>query len=213
MTKRLTIVLFSFLLVLAFSTGTAFSATVGLRPVDSSLLNQQDQIEVPVSTVFQFDLFFTGFLQDFTNTSASNGLTDFTINILWDPLIELRSVTPASNFTGGFFTVTPTPNETLPTIPSSVFLGGGIGSTAFNTDEFVLATLEVHCAGFGFTELLTEQWFSGSFNWALQNGETLDETSLNYAGIGINQVPIPSTILLLGGGLAALMGLRRRKSS
>jgi hypothetical protein len=57
-------------------------------------------------------------------------------------------------------------------------------------------------------------------NWVLgnQTAQTLTEgvdyqVTLASGQYSITAIPIPSTILLLGGGLAALVGLRRRKSS
>jgi hypothetical protein len=41
----------------------------------------------------------------------------------------------------------------------------------------------------------------------------IDLKSFDGSGVTFNQVPIPSAILLLGGGLIGLVGLRRRKSS
>jgi len=213
MNKKLMMSVLTLLLFFGLSIGSSFAAVVGLRGVDLTP-NLQGQIEVPVSSVFEVELFFDGLDEYSDAVNSEGGLTGFLVDIQWDPLIEFVSAEGDSRLggSGGFFTATPVPDQPIPNL---VEIGGTVGQQydPFTEDFIVLSTLTLQCVAPGLTTLTTTPHFSFGFNWSLESGLTLDEAGLNYEGIAINQVPIPSAILLLGGGLIGLVGLRRRKIS
>ena len=196
MKSKLFLVVLSVLLITALGVGTAISANiVGLRAVDPTIVNPDGVIEIPeIDTTFDVELFL-----DLDSDISANGITGFTVDILWDPLVAYESSNKGSLYT----TMDVTDNA-----PEQIELNGYNFGDAIAEDH-VLATLSLRCIGLGWTELLPVGHFEDAINIALADGTYLE--NLGYEGITINQVPIPGTVLLFGSGLLGLMGIGRRR--
>jgi len=80
-------------------------------------------------------------------------------------------------------------------------------------DNIKLGTIELKCKTLGISELwLYDSDRGGNYDdFLLMDGTVLDEQIVNGVKLAeINNVPIPSTLLLLGSGLIGLFGLGRR---
>ena len=77
--------------------------------------------------------------------------------------------------------------------------------------QYKIGSAIFHCDECGITELTTSDWDPGLGGEFLDWGFQLFDDKVTFYGATVNQVPIPSTLLLLGTGLMGLMGLRRRK--
>ncbi len=178
--------------------------TVGLRPVDSGLLNNSGQIEVPVCTTFDVELYFNGLsTYDFGNDVSGSpiGLVGINLGILWDPLVEFVSFQTGS--TWPMLDVTPSAG---PTVPLKVTINGINFSDPINSDHSI-GIFTLHCIGAGLTDLIPFATTPASF--ALSDYTPIDNL-IAFQGVTINQVPIPSSLFLLGGGLVGLIAYRRK---
>ena len=97
-------------------------------------------------------------------------------------------------------------------------MGGTIltGEPVFGT-TVSLANITFHCIELGETDLIQAWHFPIAENFVLANFTSIDQ-DLGFPGtegfsppsIHVNQVPIPTTLLLLGSGLIGVIGLRRK---
>ena len=100
------------------------------------------------------------------------------------------------------------------TSPEIEMKGGRI--TGLSGDNIKLGTIELKCKALGISELLLydsdqEYGFGHYDDFVLANGTVLDYQIVNGVKLAeINNVPIPSTLLLLGSGLIGFLGLGRR---
>jgi hypothetical protein len=204
-------VLFTF-----FGIGTAFSALVGIRDTATDAT----EIWVEPCTFFEVELFLE--LSGAESTSiASNGITGFTVDIIWDELVGLVSFTKGSGYesmTGG----NPTPN-----LPNDEWTGAKLELAGYTptagsniTQSHVMGTFNLHCLNPGDTTLVPEGHFSNpDTNWGLADNTSWLEDVLSpgsgvsgvtYEGITIHQTPLPPAILLFGSGLIGIFGVRRK---
>ena len=100
------------------------------------------------------------------------------------------------------------------TSPEIEMKGGRI--TGLSGDNIKLGTIELKCKALGISELWLydsdREYGFGHYNdFVLANGTVLDYQIVNGVKLAeINNVPIPSTLLLLGSGLIGFLGLSRR---
>ena len=196
MKKKFFLFCFVTVLFISFFAATAFSATVGLRPVDSNILTSGGYIEVPVCTTFDVELYF----EDLSLT-LDNGLVGMGVSVDWDPLVEL-----VGSAKGDW------PNMVLTDkTPEYVDIYADV---PFNADpiinDHIIWTFTLHCIGEGWTDLMPRGTLDAPFNFALADYSYLD-SSISFEGLRIHQVvPIPGAILLFGSGLLGLFGIRRK---
>jgi hypothetical protein len=196
--------LLSVLLVLMFVwAGSAFSATIGLRAKDPSIVDEGVIIVEPC-TVFELDLYIEG-MAALPTVSPDNPWVGFVLDIAWDPLVAFEGF---NNNLEWWTTidVSPTPDQGL--IPPKVELNGYAAAVAPSEDH-VIGTFVLHCMGPGETALAVEPRFEFPFNLSLADGSFIDD-SVSFESVVINQVPIPGALLLLGSGLLGLIGLRKK---
>ena len=191
------------MLAVVLMSSNSFAALIELRATDPGIVDPTTgEIIVPVCTEFDVEVYMSGLTG--TDLGLAEGLVSYTMGIVWDPLVEVVSVS-----SGDWEAVVP--NETE--MPDRFLLAGSLGAATepISTDH-VMATLTLHCLIEGVTELLPEGQFPGPFNFALDNAMALDD-EMSFQGITIRQtvVPIPSAMLLLGSGLLGLVGIRRKK--
>jgi hypothetical protein len=195
-------------LAIVFSGAPAFSATLGIRPVDLSIMKDGVAIVTP-DTNFNVELYFEG-LGTAVDGKQAQGLVAMGVSIIWDPLVAFEGAVgnPAVPWNMSF---TPTPSNGLVPAIVDIYADVPFAADPIGADH-VFATLTLHCLGAGLTELIPRGTLDFPYNFALDNYSYLDD-AIQFEGLSINQVPIPSTLLLLGGGLAGIFGLKRRKRS
>jgi hypothetical protein len=157
---------------------------------------------------YTFDAYF-----NISAADAGTGIFGVGIDINYNPSIFNLSGTPTIDaLWNGTSTVA------LPVQTGSNVLGDDFGYNV-STDtlgisgelligSFVLEAIDNANSG---EWLITSQEFGPDSEDSITYDFVVLDDLISYKGV--NAVPIPSTILLLGGGLAALVGLRRRKSS
>ena len=157
-----------------------------------------DEITVNVCEYFTFHLWMSDV--------PDPGLMNWYHDIVLDPLVEVAEVHIKSPFDGMHKVV----GDELE-MSGYVMTGGVAGEVV------PLANITFHCIGVGETDL-TQAWhFDIAENFVLANWTAID-TDMLYPNtvafdpvtIHINQVPIPTALLLLGSGLLGLVGLRRK---
>ena len=200
---------------ICFLVGPAFSATIGLRPSDPGLINPDGLIEVQVGQQFDLELYFD--FADLDDFKGGNGLVAFSMTIDWDPLVKLLEVrlpfppiwtTMDPSVDGSLLDLLDPSQDLLPTVPEKVSFNAYQFATPIAHDH-ILAYFTLECIGPGYTELTPHGTFDDLINFALDNYKYFDD-QITFIPAKISQVPIPSTLLLLGGGLVGLLGVRRR---
>jgi len=131
------------------------------------------------------------------------GLIAWYHDILLDPLVDEVQATWNPIWEGGYKRLLP------PTAPHTELELNAYHMTRGYWGEVPLAEITMHCAGFGET-IITQAWhFAEGFNFMLADGSDFTPI-LEPPSIHINQVPIPTTLLLLGSGIIGIIGLRRK---
>lgn len=182
--------------------GSAFSATIGLRPVDPGILTPQGYIEVPLCTSFDVELYFEGLS---ALELGENGLVAMGLTIDWDPLVTFEDGVNAGELWSSM-------SFTQGSGPVIDMYADVAADKSPISQDHIIAILSLHCIGLGWTELIPRGTIPVPYNFALADGTYLD-AEIDFQGISINQVPIPGTLLLLGSGLFALYGIYRRRIS
>lgn len=200
MKRQVCILAIIFLLLL--SSSSAFSAIVGLRPVDSDLLNSKGEVEVVPCTFFDIELYIEGLS---AIVDAGNGLVGASVNVEWDPLVSFEAFSAGTAWSDVSIDPSPGPKEVPNNIKVSAFKLGGDG---ISTDN-IIGTFELHCLGCGVTELIPG-FQTGAGDFALEDFLSIDD-QIEFKSLTINQVPIPSAFWLLGSGLVGLIGLGRNR--
>ena len=211
MKRRMIVSIFSVTFLLMFGIGTAFSATVGIREVGT----EATEIWVEPCTDFTVELYLE--LSSTEETAiADSGIGGWYVDIIWDDLVGLTGydsfydlkVTDPSTGASPVF-------EWVGATGSRLWIDGflGIDDDPFKTSH-VLALLDLHCLGFGDTDLIAVNTFDTDNFFLLT--DTYDDyledlTTVIYQGITIHQTPIPASVLLLASGLLALFGISRRR--
>ena len=98
------------------------------------------------------------------------------------------------------------------TTPEIEMKGGRL--TGLSGDNIKLGTIELKCVAGGISELwLYDSDRGGNYDdFVLVGGMVLDEQIVSGVNLAeVNNVPIPSTLLLLGTGLISFLGLSRRR--
>jgi len=91
---------------------------------------------------------------------------------------------------------------------------GGRLEPGLSGDNIKLGTIELKCVAGGISELwLYDSDRGGNYDdFVLVGGTVLDEQIVSGVNLAeVNNVPIPSTLLLLGTGLISFLGLSRRR--
>ena len=172
---------------------------VELSPVDLSLLNNDGQIEVLVGSTFDVEINFTG-LDGNVSLDNGNGLVGMNLGISWDGLVDFISFSNGSAW------------DTIDQDSSTegeLVLNGYQYGTSIDYDHLI-GTLSFTCKGEGLAEL-TPYELVPDFSFGLEDRSQL--VGVQFEGITVNQVqaiPIPPAILLLGGGLLGMLGIRRK---
>ena len=138
------------------------------------------------------------------------GLFGHQTSIYFDP--DQLDVTPGTEIDGtvwDFMPWTKLPGDDGILLNGQVAMGGGDNSMDMAAGTIHLGTLELHCINPGVSTLIADVYDPTMQNWLLSNGTVLDD-AIAWPTAEINQVPIPTTLFLLGSGLLGLVGLRRR---
>jgi hypothetical protein len=109
---------------------------------------------------------------------------------------------------------TPWPNN--PTMiddgVGKIQFGGAAAPGETNSgDNILLAYLQLECLAPGLSDLVSMQTDLGGAGFYGMSGEISGQIDFDTLAVTQSQVPIPSAIFLLGGGLLGLIGIRRRK--
>lgn len=181
----------AFILVLAIFSAFSLIGTAAAAPVITF------EPFNPTVTPGALNLSIVG--QDFTDTTMGGGLS-----IAWDPGI----LTLASDSDVSF------------TFPDSAFTGVDLNTAAGTLDITVSGFFSGASGDFGIADLAFVASEPGSSFLNIEQRAGFpwkDETALGdldpqptYLGGTVNVVPIPSAIILLGGGLVSLFAIRRR---
>jgi len=175
-------------------------ACINVMPAQATIVlefNPSD-IEVEVCTIFEVDL-----LADIPESDAILG---WGLDLLWDPTqMSWDSLIIGSDWT-------PYPPPPFTDDGFGGFLPFGVTDPVWG-EEVLLATLDFHCLGIGFSTLelavsdLTEGFMTDQFDL---NGKAIF-ADWTYTAANITQTPEPATLFLVGTGLAGLVAARRRK--
>ncbi|MFH1147390.1 MAG: hypothetical protein V1736_06745 [Pseudomonadota bacterium] len=187
--------------------GTTLAATVGLRDQ-----NGASEIWVKPCTVFEVDLYLDLTSNEIGMLSQNlDGLTGYSIGILWDPLVELTGLAKGDRWS----ILDPKKSNGDPLVVPPSWCGDRITLYGYNfgapiAQSNTFATLTLHCLAPGDTALVPRESIP-DFSLALASFQDLtDITTVNFQPILIHQTPVPGALLLLGSGVAGLIGLRRR---
>ena len=196
------ILIVAFLLCLPLITAHA-ATTVSLVPQKTDwVLGEQVVIDVvmneptapadgPGIWAQSADFFYTPTQLDYASFSLSSKIVTYSL-LTFDPTVSTGSIVGEGSWTA--------PTVSYDSLFDPVSHNLTIGTLYFDTiyvGDDILITVDASSA-------------HGSFGfYDAGGGFTPDFVD---ASINVSAVPIPSTILLLGGGLVALVGLRRRRS-
>jgi len=175
------------IILVGFGTANAAQITFDLDPMGDIMLGDS----------LTMDIFSTGW------TSAA-GLVGGTVFVSYDPTV--LKVTSAS-VTEPDFGVPRLYWDTKSETDSGTQVRLGFSNLAFPTvtSDFMVGMILFEAIGVGTSGLIltTENFVAG--------GQVVPFEG-SSGSVNVNAVPIPSTIILLGGGLIGLIGLRRRRS-
>ena len=76
--------------------------------------------------------------------------------------------------------------------------------------SFQLASITFHCLAPGITHIIPMEHFGSDAGDFVMGDNFLLDNELTFQGVKVTQTPIPTTLLLLGGGLIGVIGLRRK---
>jgi hypothetical protein len=185
------VMLFMVVIAIIAISGAVNAASISIVPDDQTVL---------LGDIVQIDI--SG--SDFNEGTFGGGLT-----VDWDPSVLQFVSLSTDPFPGDkFFGSEDTTNASAGSLSFSVgsFFDGAPGPS------FDIATLMFNAVGLGNDSLIDLDFLFGDV-WVDSNLTELDpQPTLNDGLVTVNAVPIPPAILLLGGGLLGLIGIRRKKS-
>lgn len=180
-------VIFSIILCLVLWSAGVQAATVTFNPVNST-----------VSPGSNFSMDIVG--QDFPVTDGGG------VNLFYDPtVVNILNVTINDTVWDFGFNSLGTINNTLGSLTSLY-----VNAWSSTPVDFIVATIGFQAVGIGTSNLLLSEW-SGN-PWA-SGGSSINPTFVNGSvTVQSTVVPEPASILLIGTGLAGIIGIARKKS-
>jgi hypothetical protein len=148
------------------------------------------------------------FIMTIVGNSFTDGSSGGGLDISWTAgILNLQSIN--RTFPGDMkFGQDGTINNTAGTLSDlSVSSFDGTDNTSFDIAQLTFLALAPGSSTNTITIDSVDKWYDYDFNPISPDPATIG------GSVTVNAIPIPSTVLLLGGGLAVLVGLRRRKSA
>ena len=184
--------------------GSVNAATVGLKPVDLGLISGVNEITVAPGDVFELELFISELDADLSSLS-SLGLVGMAVGIKSGaPGVVFRDYVPNAGVAW---------QQTVTSAPDVYTILGQVPFTASPISlDHVIGTFTVQAIGPDPVVTISTGLANDSFPFNFSTNEWADfDPYVSFEDLTVNAVPVPSSLLLLGGGICALMGFRRRK--
>ena len=192
--KKNCLLFVSFFVVLVFWTSTAISALVYFQYEGEPVT----EITVDPCQEFTLDLW----IEDVP--TEHEGLPTWLVDIEIDPLVEYVEHAPLTYP----YSVTKIDPYSA-TEPAIAFSGWDI-SMEPPDGSFQLASITFHCLAPGITHIIPMEHFGSDAGDFVMGDNFLLDNELTFQGVKVTQTPIPTTLLLLGGGIIGVIGLRRK---